>query len=217
MPSVSAKTATSVSPRCFRNDRLPNRRSRVKDMLCVEWRGLKTVLAEASGRRLVRRASSPRPLALSVRGRQRWGFTIGPVRHISLMPNGVRDNMPVWADRGGRGPRFARLTSATDADVCVVGLGGSGLACIGELLACGVKPSRIVGVDAGTVASAAAGRNGGFLLAGTADFYHDAIANFGHARARRLYEMTIEEIDVMAGETPDPIRRTGSLRLAGSR
>jgi gamma-glutamylputrescine oxidase len=132
------------------------------------------------------------------------------------MRNGVRDNMPVWADRAGRGPSFARLTSATDANVCVVGLGGSGLACIGELLACGVKPSRIVGVDAGTVASSAAGRNGGFLLAGTADFYHDAVANFGHERARRLYEMTIEQIDVMAGETPAAIRRTGSVRVAAS-
>ena len=124
--------------------------------------------------------------------------------------------MPVWADRGGPGPSFPRLTSHTDADVCVVGLGGSGLACIGELLANGVEPSRIVGVDAGTVASAAAGRNGGFLLAGTADFYHDAVAKFGHERARRLYQMTVDQIDVMAGETPNAIRRTGSLRIAAS-
>ena len=132
------------------------------------------------------------------------------------MANDARHNRPVWADRGGREPSFPRLTSSVVADVCVVGLGGSGLACIGELLGSGVEPSRIVGVDAGTVASAAAGRNGGFLLAGTADFYHDAIANFGHERARRLYEMTVEQIDVMAGETPEAIRRTGSLRIAAS-
>ena len=146
----------------------------------------------------------------------RRGFTVALLRHISLMPNDARHNLPVWADRGGRGPSFPRLTSSIDAQVCVVGLGGSGLACIGELLANDVAPSRIVGVDAGTVASGAAGRNGGFLLAGTADFYHDAIVNFGHQRARRLYEMTIEQIEVMAAETPEAVRRTGSLRIAAS-
>ena len=146
----------------------------------------------------------------------RRGFTVALLRHISLMPNDARDNLPVWADRGARGPRFPRLTSTSDADVCVIGLGGSGLACIGELLASRVAPTRIIGIDAGAVASGAAGRNGGFLLAGTAEFYHDAVASFGHERARRLYEMTIDQIDVMTRETPDAIRRTGSLRIADS-
>jgi glycine/D-amino acid oxidase-like deaminating enzyme len=109
-----------------------------------------------------------------------------------------------------------RLTSTVEADVCVIGLGGSGLACIAELLASGVSPERVVGVDASVVGGGAAGRNGGFLLAGTADFYHDAIAQFGHERARRLYALTVKEIDRMATETPDAIRRTGSLRIASS-
>ncbi len=128
------------------------------------------------------------------------------------------DNIPVWAARDPalRGPRFPRLTTTLDADVCVVGLGGSGLACIAELLASGVAPARVVGIDATVVGGGAAGRNGGFLLAGTADFYHDALAQFGHERARRLYALTVDEIERMATETPDAIRRTGSLRIASS-
>ena len=135
------------------------------------------------------------------------------------MANEVRENnVPVWAEREGarRGARFPRLTTTIDADVCVIGLGGSGLACIAELLASGVTPARVVGLDASVVGGGAAGRNGGFLLAGTADFYHDAVAQFGHDRARRLYALTVAEIERMAAETPAAIRRTGSLRIASS-
>ena len=147
-----------------------------------------------------------------------WGFTRRAHRHISLMTIGPSDNTPVWDARNldRATPRFHRLTTTVNADVCVVGLGGSGLTCIAELLANGLAPSRIVGIDGGSVASGAAGRNGGFLLAGTADFYHDAVKRFGHARARRLYELTMAQIDQMAQQTPDAVRRTGSLRIASS-
>ena len=99
------------------------------------------------------------------------------------------------------------------ADVCVVGLGGSGLTCILELLRLG---QRVIGLDAGSVGGGAAGRNGGFLLAGTAAFHHDCVAGLGQDRARRIYRLTIEEIDRISSETPDAVRRTGSLRLADS-
>jgi glycine/D-amino acid oxidase-like deaminating enzyme len=126
----------------------------------------------------------------------------------------------VWADEAiassEHGVALPRLTSAIDADVCVIGLGGSGLACVGELLAAGVSPTRIVGVDGGAVASGAAGRNGGFLLAGSADFYHDAVTNFGRERARRIYELTIGQIEAIACETPHAVRRVGSVRIASS-
>ncbi|HEY2378564.1 MAG TPA: FAD-dependent oxidoreductase [Gemmatimonadaceae bacterium] len=127
------------------------------------------------------------------------------------------DNMPVWGSEAvSSAPSFARLTTTIDADVCVIGLGGSGLACIAELIAAGTSPERVVGVDAGAVGSGAAGRNGGFLLAGTADFYHDAVRQFGRERARRLYELTVEQIEAMASEMPENVRRTGSLRIAPS-
>jgi glycine/D-amino acid oxidase-like deaminating enzyme len=97
------------------------------------------------------------------------------------------------------------------ADVCVVGLGGSGLSAISELLVLG---RTVVGVDAGSVAGAAAGRNGGILRAGASLSYHDAVAALGHDRARRLYALTAGEIDRMERETPGAVRRTGSLRVA---
>lgn len=130
----------------------------------------------------------------------------------------MNDNVPVWGSvgRGERPLDLPRLTKTIDAGVCVIGLGGSGLACIMELQELGVAAGRIVGLDAGVVAGGAAGRNGGFLLAGTAEFYHDAITNFGHERARRLYQLTVEQIERMNQETPDAIRRTGSLRIASS-
>jgi glycine/D-amino acid oxidase-like deaminating enzyme len=120
-------------------------------------------------------------------------------------------NLPVWDDQ--RWDDLPALDGEVEADVCVIGLGGSGLACVAELLAQG---RRVVGLDAGPVGGAAAGRNGGFLLAGTAAFYHDAVAALGRERARRLYSRTIVEIERMAAETPAAIRLVGSLRIAGS-
>lgn len=123
----------------------------------------------------------------------------------------MAENTPVWDDEPWTG--LPALEGEVEADVCVVGLGGSGLACVGELLALG---KRVVGVDAGRVAGGAAGRNGGFLLAGTYAFYHDAVEAYGRERARRIYRLTLEELERMAAETPGAVRRVGSLRVASS-
>ncbi len=123
----------------------------------------------------------------------------------------ARPNEPVWDDLRWRG--LPVLTGDVEADVCVVGLGGSGLAAVHELLDVGV---RVVGVDSGLVGGGAAGRNGGFLMAGLADFHHEAVDRHGHERATRLYRLTIEQIERMLGETPEVVRRTGSLRIASS-
>lgn len=116
---------------------------------------------------------------------------------------------PVWEDYAG--PPLPSLTTAVEADCCIVGLGGSGLTAVGEALDAGL---RVIGIDAGRVAGAAAGRNGGLLLAGTASFHHDTVRLLGRDRARALYALTLEQIARMAEETPDAIRRVGSLRLA---
>jgi Glycine/D-amino acid oxidases (deaminating) len=118
---------------------------------------------------------------------------------------------PVWDV--GPVPDLPRLEGTVDADVCVVGLGGSGLACVGEL---GRLGARVVGVEAGRVGGGAAGRNGGFLLAGLAPFYHDAVARYGRERARALYQLTLDELDHIESETPALIARPGSLRIAES-
>lgn len=115
----------------------------------------------------------------------------------------------MWDDAPWRG--FPALRGDVVADICVVGLGGSGLAAVHELLAHGV---RVVGVDAARVANGAAGRNGGFLLAGAADFHHEAVRSMGRDRAVAIYQRTLAEIDRMTAETPTAIRRTGSLRIA---
>jgi glycine/D-amino acid oxidase-like deaminating enzyme len=120
-------------------------------------------------------------------------------------------NVPVWDDGAWAG--LPRLEGDVSADVCVVGLGGSGLTCIGELLRLGAS---VVGVDAGAVAGGAAGRNGGFLLAGSYHYYHDAVAEYGRERALAIFRATLAEIERITAETPDAVRRVGSLRIAAS-
>jgi glycine/D-amino acid oxidase-like deaminating enzyme len=127
---------------------------------------------------------------------------------VNLQPS---ENIPVWDDRTWRAP--AAQSSDISADVCVIGLGGSGLTAISELLSLG---RRVVGIDAADVAAGAAGRNGGFLLGGTADFHHDAVATIGHARALRIHQLTLEEIRRIADQAPWTVRFPGSLRIAES-
>lgn len=124
---------------------------------------------------------------------------------------GDGDTGPVW-DEGGSFS-LPELRGDVTADLCVVGLGGSGLAAVREGLRRGL---RVVGLDAAAVAAGAAGRNGGFLLAGLAAFHHDAAEALGVERAAALYRHTLAELDLMEGLTPDVVRRTGSLRVAAS-
>jgi len=115
----------------------------------------------------------------------------------------------IWMERAA--PALPVLTGEVGAEVCVVGLGGSGLAAVEELVARG---RRVVAIDAAGVGAGAAGRNGGFLLAGVAAFYHDAVRRLGRERARVLYRMTLDELDRTFAAVPGAARRTGSLRIA---
>jgi gamma-glutamylputrescine oxidase len=109
-------------------------------------------------------------------------------------------------------PGLPRIDGDLTADVCVVGLGGSGLAAVAELVDRGLS---VVGLDAGRVGAGAAGRNGGFLLAGPSAFLHRAVAAWG-ASSIDLYHATLAEIDRLSELLgPEVIRRTGSIRLAG--
>lgn len=119
---------------------------------------------------------------------------------------------PIWDDAPGLG--LAPLGGDASCDVCVVGLGGSGLAAVEALLGAG---RRVVAIDAGTVGGGAAGRNGGFLIAGLYAFHHAAVALYGRERARRLYQLTIAELQRLAAQVPEAVRLAGSLRLATSR
>ena len=121
-------------------------------------------------------------------------------------------NAPVW-EHGSAWRAPSPLDRDASADVCVIGLGGSGLAAVRELRARGV---RVIGIDAADVGAGAAGRNGGLLLAGLADFHHHAVHRVGHETAVSLYQRTLDELDAVFTEFPDCTRRTGSLRIAAS-
>ena len=114
-----------------------------------------------------------------------------------------------WEDH--RWNALPHLQGVVRADVCVVGLGGSGLSAIAAALDHGLT---VVGIDAAGVGGGAAGANGGLLLAGSARFYHQCIAILGRERTCQLYRLTLDEIDRMAALAPDLVRRTGSLRIA---
>ena len=126
------------------------------------------------------------------------------------MPS-TSNSRPVWDD--GARLSLPSLEGEHTADVCVIGLGGSGLVCINELLRLG---ANVIGVDAAHVGGGAGGRNGGFLLAGIASFHHDAVASHGRTRASAMYQLTLEELDRITADTPELVRRVGSLRLAES-
>ena len=119
------------------------------------------------------------------------------------LQNDVMWNKKPWA----AGPS---LQSELRCDVCVIGLGASGLTALSYLSNHGV---HAVGVDAGMVGAGAAGSNGGFILAGIAAFHHDAVDALGHTRATRLYQRTLDEIALLASEEPS-FEKRGSLRIA---
>mgnify|MGYP003333940961 FL=1 len=102
------------------------------------------------------------------------------------------------------------ITGDHESDICVIGLGGAGLSAV---IAAQKDGKKVIGIDAKQIATAAAGRNGGFLLAGLADFYHEAIIN---TKAKKLYQATIDQILIMKEQTPESVDLTGSLRIAHS-
>ncbi len=121
-------------------------------------------------------------------------------------------NTPVWDDDPSwLGP--PPLDGDAQCDVCVIGLGGSGLMAVRLLRDAGMS---VIGIDASDVGSGAAGRNGGLLLGGIAEFHHDAVRLLGHEQAVSLYRLTLAEMERVFAEFPECTQRTGSLRIAAS-
>jgi gamma-glutamylputrescine oxidase len=123
---------------------------------------------------------------------------------------------PFWLDAPYE-PRPA-LDGEVEVEACVIGGGVGGLSCARRLAQLGVET---VLLEAGTVAGGASGRNGGFLIAGTAAFHNDARERFGVERARAMYARTLDaqrEILDLAEElgAGDALRQVGLLRLAVS-
>ena len=99
--------------------------------------------------------------------------------------------------------------SSAPWDLAVVGLGGSGLA---ALEAAADRGLRAIGLDARGVGAGAAGANGGFLLAGLADFHHHAVEHHGRDWVRWVHRRTEAAIRSMALRDPDLVQVRGSLR-----
>ncbi|MEX2501761.1 MAG: FAD-binding oxidoreductase [Trueperaceae bacterium] len=125
------------------------------------------------------------------------------------LPHATGTNVPVWDPHGAL--TLPRLEGTVETDLCVIGLGGSGLTAVLRARELGLAT---VGVDAGPVAGGAAGRNGGLLLAGTTLPYHRAVQALGRERAVRLYLRTVREIAAVVDEAPGAGDRSGSLRIA---
>jgi gamma-glutamylputrescine oxidase len=124
--------------------------------------------------------------------------------------------VPFWLDSPYE-PRPA-LSGDVEVEACVIGGGVGGLSCARRLAEHGIET---VLLEAGTVAGGASGRNGGFLIAGTAAFYNDARGRFGVERAREMYARTLEaqqQVYALAEElgAGDAVRQVGLLRLAVS-
>jgi gamma-glutamylputrescine oxidase len=102
-------------------------------------------------------------------------------------------------------------------DVLVIGGGITGVSLMHHLRARGMQAAL---VERTHIAAGASGRNAGFLLAGVADSYADAVRTYGRTRAREIWQMTLENHDLMieavAGQ-PVGYRRLGSATLASDK
>lgn len=122
-------------------------------------------------------------------------------------------NQPIWTNEESerKWVTLKPLTRNAKCDICVIGLGASGLSAINQLVKGGYA---VIGIDAEDCASGAAGRNGGFLLAGFDEEYHDNVTRLGRERTRQIYLETVEELNSMFREYPECTSQVGSLRLA---
>src|ERR1700704_6144570 len=100
------------------------------------------------------------------------------------------------------------------ADVLVIGGGITGVSLMHHLGKAGINA---VLVERQHLAAGASGRDAGFLLAGVADCYAEAVRIFGRAEARDIWRLTeenhIEEIAAVTGQEIG-YRRKGSIVLA---
>ncbi|HXI94618.1 MAG TPA: FAD-dependent oxidoreductase [Candidatus Acidoferrum sp.] len=117
---------------------------------------------------------------------------------------------PFWSPPSERYP--GRLPDRADVLVIGGGIAGTSLLCLLE-----ARGFDAVLVERSHLAAGASGRNAGFLLAGVADCYAEAVRLFGRQKAREVWHITNENQDHMveaAGGADVGHRRLGSVTLA---
>lgn len=128
------------------------------------------------------------------------------------------------AERDERAPAPlppAPLREHRTADVVIIGAGITGCSAALWLARAG---ARVVVLEGREVAAAASGRNGGFLLGGTAETYATSIVHYGRERARRSWVFSLENHNLAAQLAEEMTfrgwevgyHRSGSMRIAST-
>ncbi|CAE6718131.1 Gamma-glutamylputrescine oxidoreductase [Paraburkholderia domus] len=99
------------------------------------------------------------------------------------------------ARSAGRSSAYAPLTGRRSANVCIIGGGLAGLSTALGLAERGVID--VVVLEAEQVGFGASGRNGGFVFGGYSLDCADLLKTLGPARARELYTLTTDAVDLM--------------------
>ena len=91
-------------------------------------------------------------------------------------------------------PERRTLAQDVETDVCIIGGGFAGLMTARALLARG---REVVVLEAGEVAGAASGQNGGFVSAGYAERLARIVERVGIDQARELYRLSREGVEIV--------------------
>src|ERR1700737_3372908 len=103
--------------------------------------------------------------------------------------------MPSFYEATVTRPERPMLAQTREAEVCIVGGGLAGLSTALGLVERGVRD--VVVLEDKRVGFGASGRNGGFVFGGYSLDCADLLRTLGPARARELYRLTTDAVDLM--------------------